>query len=212
MYQERLKDRERRRQAARDFNLVRHFFRDGGGGGSAAYAAASRFPGGQIKPAKRSKTELADRLKAAARFQPSAEEHNRFVSSMLRERELKARIKELSRYRKNGVHGAREAEQFDAERVRRNKEKAERKRAQETGGGGGLEAPPPSPRRESQTTAGGGPDLDSLTSVVGLPGEIYLQNRVPEPGYLAGAGAVTLARLRLHLLYFLNNSCKIFGT
>ena len=34
----------------------------------------------------------------------------------------------------------------------------------------------------------------------------------PEPGYLAGAGAVTLARLRLHLKYLLNNSCKIHGT
>ena len=34
----------------------------------------------------------------------------------------------------------------------------------------------------------------------------------PEPGYLAGAGAVTLARLRLHLKYLLNNSCKIYGT
>ena len=34
----------------------------------------------------------------------------------------------------------------------------------------------------------------------------------PEPGYLAGAGAVTLARLRLHLKYLFNNSCKLYGT
>ena len=33
-----------------------------------------------------------------------------------------------------------------------------------------------------------------------------------EPGYLAGAGAVTLAGLRLHRKYLLNNSCKIYGT
>ena len=28
----------------------------------------------------------------------------------------------------------------------------------------------------------------------------------PEPGYFSGAGAVTLARLRLHIIYLLNNS------
>ena len=34
----------------------------------------------------------------------------------------------------------------------------------------------------------------------------------PEPGYLAGARAVTLARLRLHLDYLFNNSRKLYGT
>ena len=34
----------------------------------------------------------------------------------------------------------------------------------------------------------------------------------PEPGYLAGAGAVTLARLRLHLKYLFNNSRKLHRT
>ena len=34
----------------------------------------------------------------------------------------------------------------------------------------------------------------------------------PEPRYLAGAGAVTLDRLWLHLKYFFNNSRKLNGT
>ena len=34
----------------------------------------------------------------------------------------------------------------------------------------------------------------------------------PEPEYLAGAGAVTLARLRLHLKYLFNKSRKLYGT
>jgi hypothetical protein len=189
MYQERLKDRERRRQAARDFCLVRQFFREGGSSSSALSAAHRLLPGGQTKPAaKRSKSELTDRLKATARFQPSAEEHSRFVGSMLRERELKARIKELNRYRKNGVHNHREAEQFDAERVRRNKEKAERKRAQEAGvgGGGGMDGPTSSssssfsPKKENSQPSGG-PDLDSLTSVVGLPGNFAVYSLPPVP-------------------------------
>ena len=33
-----------------------------------------------------------------------------------------------------------------------------------------------------------------------------------EPGYLARARAVTLARLRLHLKYLFNNSRKLYGT
>jgi hypothetical protein len=171
MYQERLKDRERRRQAARDFSLVRQFFRDGGSSSSSALLAAHRLPAAHIKPAaKRSKSELTDRLKTTARFQPSAEEHSRFLASMLRERELKARIKELNRYRKNGVHGHREAEQFEVERVRRNKEKADRKRAQEAGGGGGVDGPSSSSPRKENSQPSGAPDLDSLSSVVGLPG------------------------------------------
>lgn len=169
IYQERLKDRERRRQAARDYNLVRQFFRDGGSTALAAAAAGKLV--GQLKPVKRgsrdSKSELTDRLKSAARFQ-TTEEHSRFMASMLRERELKSRIKELNRYRKNGVHSTREAELFDAERVRRNREKADRKRAQEAGG---CLQELGSPRKENQLTPSvTGPDLDSLASVSGLPG------------------------------------------
>ena len=36
--------------------------------------------------------------------------------------------------------------------------------------------------------------------------------RVSELGYLAGAGAVTLARLQLRLKYLFNNSHKLHGT
>ena len=165
MYQERLKERERRRQAARDHSLVRHFFRDGGSYALSAAAAGKLV--GQLKAVKRGKGELVEQLKTSARFQ-SAEEHARLVASMLRERELKTRIKELSRYRKNGVHSTREAEQFDAQRVRRNREKAERKRALEAGGG--LDDPSFTLRKENQLIA---PDLDNLTSIVGLPGALH---------------------------------------
>ena len=34
----------------------------------------------------------------------------------------------------------------------------------------------------------------------------------PKLGYLDGAGAVTLAWLRLHLKYLFNNSRKLYGT
>ena len=43
-----------------------------------------------------------------------------------------------------------------------------------------------------------------------LPG-FWSRSRL-EPGYLAGAGAITLARLWLHLKYLFNNSRKLYGT
>ena len=39
----------------------------------------------------------------------------------------------MFRYRKNGLAGMAEVEQYEAERVKRNKRKAERKRLQEAG-------------------------------------------------------------------------------
>ena len=66
-------------------------------------------------------------------------------------------------------------------------------------------------------------DLDrlplSLAITVVFAGDfisVYIQGfgagAAQSRGYLAGAGAVTLARLRLHFKYLLNNSCKIYGT
>ena len=44
------------------------------------------------------------------------------------------------------------------------------------------------------------------------PGLLSRSRSRPEPGYLAGAGAVILARLRLNLKYLFNNSRKLNGT
>ena len=63
------------------------------------------------------------------------EEHKKLIASVTKEKELKTRIKELirylrdtlylpkhyRRYRKNGIHQLSEAEQYEAQRVRRNK-------------------------------------------------------------------------------------------
>ena len=50
---------------------------------------------------------------------------------------------------------------------------------------------------------------DMLTNTVNQTAGFRSRSR-PESEYLAGAGAVTLARL--HHKYFLNNSFKIYGT
>ena len=74
-------------------------------------------------------------------------------------------MKELHRYRKNGINALKEAESYEAERVKRNKKKADRKKALEAG----LPEPPsaePSPVKEDSKSM----DLDTLTSILGLPG------------------------------------------
>lgn len=65
-------------------------------------------------------------------------EYEKFYRSIEREKDLKSRIKELHRYRKNGVSRLRDGDEFDVERLRRNKLKAEKKRAMEAG----LDLPP----------------------------------------------------------------------
>ena len=70
-------------------------------------------------------------------LQQGIEEHKKLIASVTKEKELKTRIKELirywwdtfsictskhyRRYRKNGIHQLSEAEQYEAQRVRRNK-------------------------------------------------------------------------------------------
>ena len=49
-------------------------------------------------------------------------------------------------------------------------------------------------------------------SVAGFWSRSLSEPEQPEPGYLAGAGAITLARLRFHLKYLFNNSLKLYGT
>ena len=50
---------------------------------------------------------------------------------MSKEREITVRIKELLRYRKNGINNLQESESYEAEREKRNTGKADRKKALE---------------------------------------------------------------------------------
>lgn len=156
MYQQKQKDRELRKAAVRNHELVIAFFKEFPLAGTSRAAMAT-------KTKKRdSKYDIADKLKMVARYQ-TVDEHREFIASVKREKDLKARIKDLSRYRKNGINKEAESEEFERERLRRNKEKTERKRAMESG------MNPPSPSKEN--IFGSSVDLDCLSSIAGLPGE-----------------------------------------
>jgi len=145
MYQAKLRERKRRRQVARDFGLVKEFCAD---------EELSRQ--GIKKPRKDNKAELLERLRLSANFQ-TCDEHTRFIASISRERDLRGRIRELTRYRKNGIRRLRDAEDYEEQRSRRNR----MKKLLSDGGDDGSPAP-----REIPPEL----DLDYITSIIGLPG------------------------------------------
>jgi len=114
MYIEKLRERDRRKTVVKELGLVEAFFKENTLNSTTGKLSAP-------KPKKRDpRTEVFDRLKVFNGVQ-GIEEHKKLIASVTKEKELKTRIKELIRYRKNGIHQLSEAEQYEAQRVRRNK-------------------------------------------------------------------------------------------
>jgi len=165
MYKNKLKERERRKQVAKDFGLVETFFKENPLNPTTGKISAP-------KPKKKDpKSEVFEKLKVVSSFQ-GVEEYKKMVASVSKEKDIKSRIKELLRYRKNGISTLSEAESYESQRLKRNKRKAERKKALESGilnsvtdtnAGAGYDQ---SPIKEEVKKA----DLDKLSSIVGLPG------------------------------------------
>ena len=165
MYKNKLKERERRKQVAKDSGLVETFFKENPLNPTTGKISAP-------KPKKKDpKSEVFEKLKVVSSFQ-GVEEYKKMVASVSKEKDIKSRIKELLRYRKNGISTLSEAESYESQRLKRNKRKAERKKALESGilnsvtdtnAGAGYDQ---SPIKEEVKKA----DLDKLSSIVGLPG------------------------------------------
>ncbi|MPC10926.1 Transcriptional adapter 2B [Portunus trituberculatus] len=118
MYMRRLRERSRRKRVVRDFQIVPQFFK-------------KEKEKVQVPPKKKSKDDrdsLAEKLRPVSQFQ-TASEHNNLISSMVRERELRTRIKELLRYRRNGIRHVEECHEFEVARARRDKKKENKKKA-----------------------------------------------------------------------------------
>lgn len=133
-YRLRLKERDRRKQFAREHGLITSSAQ------AAAVAAATSLPGGKLaklpsirspqikkdqdkdkKPNKEDK-EFQDKMKPFAQCH-SCKEHEDFLESHQKEREVKNRIRELFHCRKNGITKLEEVEMFDEERLKREKKK-----------------------------------------------------------------------------------------
>ncbi|KAL4238991.1 Transcriptional adapter 2-beta [Mactra antiquata] len=130
-YRMRLKERDRRKQFAREYGLITSSAQ------AAASSAVAPLPGAklakpsikspQVKKEKEKKLskedkEFQDRLKPFAQCH-SCKEHEEFLNNHQKERELKNRIKELFHLRKNGITKLEEVEKFAEERLKREKKK-----------------------------------------------------------------------------------------
>lgn len=172
MYVRKLRERQRRKNIARDYNLVPAFLgRDkkdkekekpgvlgvsgaGGGGmggmgvgGSMTIGAGSTTAAGSgsvtsTPKRKITKEEKEQRLRLRGLCQFMAHrEFEEFFDNMHKERMLRVKVRELQRYRRNGITRLEESAEYEAARHKREKRKENKsvvafKRG--SGGGGGL--------------------------------------------------------------------------
>ncbi|XP_028657715.1 transcriptional adapter 2-beta [Erpetoichthys calabaricus] len=150
MYVRKLKERQRRKTIARDYNLVPAFLgkdkkekekeKDKAVTGNAT-PSATAATSATVKR-KITKEEKEQRLKLRPLCQFMAfRELEEFFENMHKERLLRAKIRELQRYRRNGITKLDESVEFEAARHKREKRKENKsvnqsKRGGSTGGGG----------------------------------------------------------------------------
>ncbi|KAG1650390.1 Transcriptional adapter 2-beta [Nymphon striatum] len=112
MYHRVLKERKQRKQVVVDHNLVSQFY---------SQENRQKTPNGKKKSARDDK-DLREKFQPFAQFQSSAE-IEQHTESVKKERDLKIRIKELSRYRRNGITKLKECSDFDSARYKRDRKK-----------------------------------------------------------------------------------------
>ncbi|XP_046740566.1 transcriptional adapter 2B isoform X1 [Diprion similis] len=100
MYTNNLRERARRKRVVRDYQLVSSFF------------ASTRKDRAIKKKQSKEDREFRDRMRTFAQFY-TAQEHEQFLTNLERERELRLRLTELSRYRENGITRHEECAHFE---------------------------------------------------------------------------------------------------
>uniref|UniRef100_A0A3B3BBW7 Transcriptional adapter n=1 Tax=Oryzias melastigma TaxID=30732 RepID=A0A3B3BBW7_ORYME len=112
MYVRKLRERQRRKNIARDYNLVPVFLgRD--------KKDKENTPKRKITKEEK---EQRVRLRALCQFMAHREFED-FFENMHKERTLRAKVRELQRYRRNGITRLKESHEYDAARQKREKRK-----------------------------------------------------------------------------------------
>ena len=127
IYERRLREQVRRKRVARDYQLVSRFYRENP---IVQIGLGGKLSGGKLSPTKISnqvkavkkgdgpRQELIDALKPMTQFY-TAQEFAQCVTNLCVEKELKVRVKELLRYRENGLRSTDELVPFECERFKR---------------------------------------------------------------------------------------------
>ena len=122
IYERRLREQVRRKRVARDYQLVSRFYRENpiveiGFGAKLSPLKISN----QVKAVKKGdgpKQEVLDAMKGLTQF-CTAQEYHQFVNNVCMEKELKVRIRELIKYRENGLKKQSELIPFETQRFKR---------------------------------------------------------------------------------------------
>ncbi|XP_072543225.1 transcriptional adapter 2-beta [Salminus brasiliensis] len=174
MYVRKLRERQRRKNIARDYNLVPAFLgrdkkdkerdRPGGTGGAGTggtggtglsggsgttnaqavtgapvSVATAATPASSAPKRKITKEEREQRTKLRPLCQFMAHrEFEDFFDNMHKERVLRAKVRELQRYRRNGITRLDESAEYEAARHKREKRKENKSSKRGSGGGGSL--------------------------------------------------------------------------
>lgn len=115
MYKNKLRERERRKKVSREHQLISQFFKENPVINERKVSFSKK---------KKDKNDLLERLKIVSEFQ-AADEHKAFMRTIAKEREIKQRIKELQRFRKNGIVKLKDSHDFEIQRLRRIRRKKE---------------------------------------------------------------------------------------
>ena len=131
IYERRLREQVRSKRVARDYQLVSKFYEKNpivqiGFGSKVSPQKISS----QLKAKKRGdgpKAELMEALRGVTQFHTSQEYHQ-FINNLCVEKELKVRIKELYKYRENGIRKQSELIPFEKDRFKREMKLRQRKK------------------------------------------------------------------------------------
>jgi len=131
IYERRLREQVRSKRVARDYQLVSKFYEKNpivqiGFGSKISPQKISS----QLKAKKRGdgpKAELMEALRGVTQFHTSQEYHQ-FINNLCVEKELKIRIKELYKYRENGIKKQSELVPFEKDRFKREMKLRQRKK------------------------------------------------------------------------------------
>ncbi|XP_064601983.1 transcriptional adapter 2-beta-like [Liolophura sinensis] len=116
-YRLKLHEREKRKKIARSYGLI-------AAATSSGIKQKSQQPKKKISKDER---EFQEKMKVFAQFHSSTD-HEQFFEHLQKEKELKSRIKELVRHRKNGITKTDDIEEFEDEKFKREKKKENKKK------------------------------------------------------------------------------------
>nr|CAG4643175.1 EOG090X058A [Ilyocryptus agilis] len=115
MYTRRLRERARRKRVARDFQLVSQYFN--------AIKKEKEKPSTAMKKRESQREkEIQEKFRAFSQFH-TASEHEQLLRNLTKERALRLRIRELIKYRRNGLTRHEECTEYERQRYFRERRK-----------------------------------------------------------------------------------------